>query len=106
MSRVLSVVSLVCVLLAPNGPVSAQEALPRTEPGEVGLSAEGLEHVTDLLNRFVELFERMGVQEATNGQLHDSVVEPFFQNLKRGHRCSYLINLTKVSSFLTPSRNA
>ena len=54
MSRVLSVVSLVCVLLAPNGPVSAQEALPRTEPGEVGLSAEGLEHVTDLLNRFVE----------------------------------------------------
>ena len=31
MSRVLSVVSLVCVLLAPNGPVSAQEALPRTE---------------------------------------------------------------------------
>ena len=54
MSRVLSVVSLVCVLLAPNGPVSAQEALPRTEPGEVGLSAEGLEHVTDLLNRFIE----------------------------------------------------
>ena len=54
MSRTLNVVSLVGLLLAPNSPVFSQEVLPRTEPGEVGLSAEGLGRVTDLLNLFVE----------------------------------------------------
>ena len=54
MLRILSVISLTCLLLVPMSLVAVQDVLPRVSPTALGLSPEGLSEVTDLLTRFVQ----------------------------------------------------
>ena len=53
MSRGFSAVAGVAILLGISAPAHAQDGLPRAMPEEAGLSSEGLDRITDLLNRFV-----------------------------------------------------
>lgn len=53
MSRGCSAVLGVAILLGICAPVYAQEGLPRAAPEEAGLSSEGLDRITELMNRFV-----------------------------------------------------
>ena len=71
MLRILSVISLTCLLLAPRSLVAVQEVLPRVSPAAVGLSPEGPSEVTDLLTRFVEERQISGAVAgvARHGQL-------------------------------------
>ncbi len=71
MLRIPSVVSLTCLLLAPASAAAAQGVLSRVSPATVGLSAERLSEVTDLLTRSVEEQQIPGavVAVARHGQL-------------------------------------
>ena len=87
MSRSQSAVLGIVILLTIVEPGAAQDALPGATPAEFGLSAEGLDRVTELLDRFVSEGKIAGAVAGVARQGRQVYLEAVgYQNLETSSR--------------------